>query len=67
MAARGSGRMKGGIRRLDACVLTVNLTIPIELLRKLRQCSIALDGGKHHLCLEARCVIPAWSSCHSLS
>ncbi len=41
--------------------------VDIELLRKLRQCSIALDGGKRHLCLEARCVIPAWSSAHSLS
>src|SRR5665811_2272915 len=31
--------------------------VDIELLRKLRQCSIALDGGKRHLCLEARCVV----------
>ncbi len=31
MAASSSGRMKGGIRRLDACVLTVNLTIPLQV------------------------------------
>ncbi len=28
MAASSSSSMKGGIRRLDACVLPVNLTIP---------------------------------------
>src|SRR6516165_9922810 len=36
----------------------------VELLRKLCQCSIALDGGKRHLRLEGRCVVPAWSSWH---
>ena len=41
--------------------------VDIELLRKLRQRSIALDGGKRHLGLESRCVIPAWSSGHALS
>jgi hypothetical protein len=30
----------------------------IELLGKLRQCPIALDGGKRHLRFEGRCVIP---------
>src|SRR6516165_4204129 len=36
----------------------------VELLRKLCQCSIALGGGKRHLRLEGRCVVPAWSSWH---
>ena len=30
--------------------------VDVELLRQLSQCSIALDGGKRHLGLEARCV-----------
>ena len=33
--------------------------VDVELLRQLSQCSIALDGGKSHLGLEARCVVPA--------
>ena len=38
-----------------------------ELFRKLNQRSIALDGGKRHLSLEGRCVVPTGSSCHGLS
>ncbi len=36
----------------------------VELLGKLSQCSIALDGGKRHFRLEGRCVVPARSSLH---
>jgi hypothetical protein len=39
----------------------------VELLGQLRQRPIALDGGKRHLRLEGRCVIPARSSAHALS
>ena len=41
--------------------------VDVELLRQLSQCSIALDGGKRHLGLEARCVVPARSSAHCFS
>ena len=41
--------------------------VDVELLRQLSQCSIALDGGKRHLGLEGRCVVPARSSAHCLS
>jgi hypothetical protein len=34
----------------------------VELLGKLRHRPIALDGGKRHLRLEGRCVIPPRSS-----
>jgi hypothetical protein len=39
----------------------------VELLRKLSQCSVALDSGKRQLRLESRRVVPARSSCHGLS
>jgi hypothetical protein len=39
----------------------------IELLGDLRQRPIALHGGKRHLCLEGRCVVPARPSAHALS
>ena len=39
----------------------------VELLGKLRQCPIALDGGKRHLRFEGRCVIPPRSFLHGLS
>jgi hypothetical protein len=39
----------------------------IELLRKLRDGSIALDRGKRHLGFESRCVVPAGPSRHDLS
>jgi hypothetical protein len=39
----------------------------VELLGKLRQCPIALDGGKSHFRLEGRCMVPARSSLHGLS
>ncbi len=39
----------------------------VELLGKLRNRSIALDGSKCHLRLEDRCVVPARSSRHGLS
>jgi hypothetical protein len=32
--------------------------VDVELLRQLSQCSIALDGGKSHLRLEARDLLP---------
>ena len=41
--------------------------VDVELFSKLGQRSIALDGGKRHLSLEARCVVPARSSAHGLS
>jgi hypothetical protein len=41
--------------------------VDVELLGKLRQRSIALDGGKRYLRLEDRCVIPACASAHGLS
>src|SRR6202165_2489873 len=42
--------------RLPRCDL---IRVDVELLRQLSQCSIALDGGKRHLRLEGRCVVPA--------
>src|SRR5205823_11892667 len=39
----------------------------VELLRKIGQRLIALDGGQCHLRLERRCVVPARSSAHHLS
>jgi putative ABC transport system substrate-binding protein len=45
----------------------VEVGLVVELLRKLSQCSIALDGGQRHLRLEGRCVVPARSSGHCLS
>ena len=41
--------------------------VDVELFRQLSQCSIALDGGKRHLRLEGRCVVPARSSLHGRS
>jgi hypothetical protein len=41
--------------------------VDVELLRQLSQRPIALDGGKRHLRLEGRCVVPARSSLHGLS
>jgi hypothetical protein len=41
--------------------------VNVELLGKLRQCSIALDGRKRHPRLESRCVVPARSSAHGRS
>jgi hypothetical protein len=38
--------------------------LDVELLGKLSQGSIAFDGGKRHLRLEDRCVVPARSSLH---
>jgi hypothetical protein len=39
----------------------------VELLGKLSQRSITFHGGKRHLRLEARCVVPARTSGHGLS
>jgi hypothetical protein len=50
--------------RLPRCNL---IGVNVELLRKLSQCSIALDGSKRHPRFEGRCVVPAWSSAHCLS
>jgi len=41
--------------------------VDVELLGKLRQRSVAPDGGERHLSLEGRGVVPAWSSVHGLS
>jgi hypothetical protein len=41
--------------------------VDVELLGKLRNRPIAFDGGKRHLRLEGRCVVPACSSVHGLS
>ena len=41
--------------------------VDVELLRQLSHRPVALDGGKRHLRLEGRCVVPAWSSAHGLS
>ena len=57
----GSPTLKLSLPRRD--LIGVN----VELFRKLNQRSIALDGGKRHLSLEARCVVPARSSCNGLS
>src|ERR1700726_1070644 len=50
--------------RLPRCDL---IGVDVELLRKLSQCSIALQGRKRHLRLEGRCVVSARSSVHGLS
>ena len=34
------------------------IRVDVELLGKLRQCPIALDGGKCHLRLKSRCINP---------
>src|SRR6516165_10781764 len=39
----------------------------IELLRKLRNRSVAFDGCKGHFRFKSRCVVPARSSLHGLS
>jgi hypothetical protein len=41
--------------------------VDVELLGKLSYRPLALDGGKRHLRLERRCVVPARSSVHGLS
>jgi hypothetical protein len=41
--------------------------VNVELLSKLNQRPIAFDGSKRHSRLEARCVVPSWSSAHGLS
>jgi hypothetical protein len=50
--------------RLPRCNL---IGVNVELLGKLRQCPIALDGGKRPPRLESRCVVPARSSLQGLS
>src|SRR5690606_31722848 len=39
----------------------------VELLGQFHQCLLASNGGKRHLCLESRAVVPAWSSRHGIS
>jgi hypothetical protein len=57
-----------GSAALNLCFPRGNLIgMYVELLGKLRQCPIALDGGKRHLRFEGRCVIPPRSSLHGLS
>jgi threonine dehydrogenase-like Zn-dependent dehydrogenase len=41
--------------------------VDVEVLGQLRHRSVALDGGKRHLSLEGRGVVPARSSAHGLS
>jgi hypothetical protein len=41
--------------------------VDVEVFGQLGRRSIALDGGKRHFSLEARCVVPARSSAHGLS
>src|SRR6266404_4597669 len=41
--------------------------LDVELLGKLSYRPVALDGGKRHLRLEGRCVVPACSSAHRRS
>ena len=41
--------------------------VDVEMLGQLGQRPVALDGGKRHLRLEGRCVVPARSSVHGLS
>jgi hypothetical protein len=54
--------------KVAAIALANKITrMDVELLRKLSQRSIALDGGKRHLRLEGRCVVPARSSAHGLA
>jgi hypothetical protein len=43
------------------------VAMDVELLRKLRNCSIAFERRKGHFRLESRCVVPAQSSLHGLS
>jgi hypothetical protein len=57
----GGPALKLGLPRRDL------IGMHVELVRQLSQCSIALDGGKRHLRLESRCVVPACSSAHRLS
>jgi hypothetical protein len=57
----GSSTLELGFPRRDL------IGVDVELLRQLSQCSVALDGGKRHLRLEARCVVPARSSAHGFS
>jgi hypothetical protein len=53
---------------LKLCLPRCDLVgVDIELLGKLSHRSIALDGGKRHLRLEGRCVVPACASAHALS
>ena len=58
---RSGGALKLSLPRGDL------IGVDVELLGQLRQRPIALDGGKRHLCLEGRCVVPARSSAHALS
>src|SRR4051812_6197464 len=39
----------------------------VKMLSQLSNRPVALDGGKRHLRLEGRCVVPARSSVHGLS
>src|SRR5450759_324738 len=52
----------------ELCFTRRNLIwVDIERLRQLSEHSINHDGGKRHLGLESRCVVPARSSAHGLS
>ena len=48
-------------------IISTLIGVDVELLRKLSQCSTALNGGKRHLRPESRCVVPAGSSAHCVS
>src|SRR5450432_3617922 len=57
----GSTFLKQGLPRRNL------VRVDVKMLRKLGQSHLALDGGKRHLGLERRCVVPSGSSGHRLS
>src|SRR5476651_909812 len=71
---RGRGRRRAAQAEYVRCS-TLELGFPgrhligvdVEMLGQLGQRPIALDGGKRHLRLESRAVVPARSSVHGLS
>jgi hypothetical protein len=64
-AVRAKNLRSPGLKlRLPRCDL---IGVDVELFRQLSQRSIALDGGKRHLRLEGRCVVPTGSPAHCLS
>ena len=68
VTAAGAGAENIGSTALKLRLLRCDLVgVKVELLGKLGQRSITLDGGKRHLRLESRCVVPARSSAHDLS
>src|SRR6266851_4116239 len=57
-----------GSASLQLCLPCRNLIgVDVEMLGQLSYRSVALDGGKRHLCLKGRGMVPARSSAHGLS